>query len=102
MMDRAEKFSRELLNARRAFGLSEPDPQEWDSRMSIYQAGLRILELEVMAPGFAVSSVSPKLRGMLQHPLLDRPATDDDIAMLVDLVIGRESIEGHGMNGAVV
>lgn len=101
-MDRAEKFSRELLNARRAFGLSEPDPQEWDSRMSIYQAGLRILELEVMAPGFTLSSASPKLRRMLQHPLLDRPATDDDIAMLVDLVIDRESIEGHGMKEAVV
>lgn len=101
MMDRAEKFSRELLNARRAFGLPEPALEEWDGRMSIYQAGLRILELEVMAPGFMVGSVSPELRLMLQHPLADRPASDEDIAMLVDLVIGRESIDGHGMKEAV-
>lgn len=96
-MDRAEKFSHELLKARRAFGLSEPDRQEWGGRMAIYQAGLRILELEVMAPGFVVGSVAPELRLMLLHPLTDRPASDEDIAMLVELVIGQESVEDRAV-----
>lgn len=87
----AERFGQQLLDARREFGIPDPDGKEWGARMVKYQIGLRALAVGMQEPGFTVASVPSSLREWLQHPLLDRPATDEDLSDLIDLIRQREA-----------
>lgn len=98
-MSEANRLSWRLLMARQVFGISTPRTYEglyeWLYRMEQYQEGLRVLERDMGTPGFTASGVSEELRSMLQHPLLDRPATDDDVEMLVALIRQRDEPESE-------
>ena len=88
--DEAERFGQRLLDARRSFGIPDPDGKEWGRRMVQYQIGLRALAVGMAEPGFTITGVHEALRKWLTHPLLDRHATDNDLEELIDLIHQRE------------
>ena len=88
--DEAQRFGQRLLDARRSFGIPDPDGKEWGQRMMQYQIGLRALAVGMTDENFTVSGTPSALREWLAHPLLDRPATDDDLTDLVGIIRQRE------------
>lgn len=86
----AETMGQRLLDERRRLGIPDPDGNEWGQRMTKYQIGLRALAGGIQEENFRVEDVHPRLREWLAHPLLDRPATDEDLAELVDMLTEHE------------
>lgn len=88
----AEKMGNEVLEQRRKLGVPDPDGKTWGDRMAKYQIGLRALAGGMQGKNFRVEDVHPRLRQWLAHPILDRPATDDDLHALVDMLTEHETL----------
>lgn len=86
----AERFGQTLLDARRALGIPDPDGAEWGQRMLQFQFGMRALAMGMQEEGFTVEGVPSALREWLKNPMTDRPASDEDIAMIIELIEERE------------
>lgn len=76
-----EANGQRYLTMRRLLGL--PDPPDWGARMTRYHIGTAYLLEAAQQPDFDVKNVPEELRGMLTHPLYDRPATDRELAAII-------------------
>lgn len=86
----AERFGQQLLDARRELGIPDPDGKSWGDRMVKFQIGLRALAMGMQEPNFTIPKVPDQLRNWLMNPMTDKPATDEDLAMYIDLLEERE------------
>lgn len=86
----AETMGNEVLQQRRKLGVPDPDGKTWGDRMLKYQIGLRALAGGMQGKHFRIEDVHPRLREWLAHPILDRPATDEDLHALVDMLTEHE------------
>ena len=86
----AEAMGNQVLEQRRKLGVPDPDGKVWGDRMLKYQIGLRALAGGMQGKNFRVEDVHSRLREWLAHPILDRPATDDDLRTLVDMLTEHE------------
>lgn len=76
-----EANGRRYLTMRRLLGL--PDPPDWGARMTRYHLGTAYLLEAAQQPNFDVQDVPEELRGMLTHPIYDRPATDRELVAII-------------------
>ena len=84
-IDVVQQLGTDCLAARRRLGIPDPDGAEWGERMKRFHIGLSSLALAHLA-GDPVETAPDTLRRWLTHPLLDRPATDDDLHAYIDLL----------------
>lgn len=84
-IDVVQQLGTDCLAARRRLGIPDPDETEWGERMKKFHIGLNALALAHLA-GDPVETAPDTLRRWLTHPLLDRPATDDDLYTYIDLL----------------
>ena len=78
-----EENGRRYLTMRRLLGLPDPDGKEWGHRMLRYHLGTAYLLEAAQQPDFDVQDVPDELRGMLTHPIYDRPATDRELEAII-------------------
>lgn len=88
----ADRFGNDILAARRRLGIPDPDQKEFGQAMLQFQIGLRALAQGMYTPGFTIEGVPTALRKWLSNPIEGTPATDDELAMYVDMLRKRQAL----------
>ena len=78
-----EENGRRYLTMRHLLGLPDPDGKAWCERMLRYHLGTAYLLEAAQHPDFNVQDVPDELRGMITHPIYDRPATDRELVAII-------------------
>lgn len=86
MAERAERAGQAFLDLRRRQGIPDPDGREWGRRMLDFQLGLASLAIAAEQPGFTIAAVPDGVRHHLRSPLTGEPATDDALAVCLDVL----------------